>query len=91
MTYIREYSPLIVGIIACCLTVYLLGIIENDTSCILVMQQLARDLTDDMNNRLASMQMKCIKVKGENYKHKEIDKLPLFKPSNNKEVEDENF
>ena len=60
---------------------------ENDTSCILVMQQLARDLTDDMNNRLASMQMKCIKVKGENYKHKEIDKLPLFKPSNNKEVE----
>ena len=55
---------------------------ENETSCILVMQQLARDLTDDMNNRLASMQMKCHLAEDyPNYKHKEIDKFPLFKPS----------
>ena len=53
---------------------------ENETSCILVMQQLARDLTDDMNNRLASMQMKCHLAEDyPNYKHQEIDKLPLFK------------
>ena len=55
---------------------------ENESSCILVMQALARDLTDDMNNRLASMQMKCHLAEDyPNYKHKEIDKLPLFKPS----------
>ena len=55
---------------------------ESESSCILVMQQLARDLTDDMNNRLASMQMKCHLAEDyPNYKHKEIDKLPLLKPN----------
>tara|TARA_R100000789_G_scaffold95390_1_gene95893 strand:+ start:128 stop:397 length:270 start_codon:yes stop_codon:yes gene_type:complete len=53
---------------------------ENESSCILVMQMLARDLTDDMNNRLASMQMKCHLAKDyPNYDHREIDKLPLYK------------
>ena len=55
---------------------------ENETSCILVMQQLSRDLGDDMNNRLASMQMKCHLAKEyPDFQHKEIDKLPLLKPS----------
>ena len=53
---------------------------ENETSCILVMQQLSRDLGDDMNNRLVTMQMKCHLAEDyPHYKHKEIDKLPLFK------------
>ena len=44
------------------------------------MQQLSRDLGDDMNNRLVTMQMKCHLAEDyPNYKHKEIDKLPLFK------------
>ena len=55
---------------------------ESESSCILVMQQLSRDLGDDMNNRLVTMQMTCKKIGDEQYKHKEIDKLPLFKPSN---------
>ena len=55
---------------------------ESESSCILVIQQLGRDLTDDMNNRLASMQMKCHLAKEyPDFQHKEIDKLPLFKPS----------
>ena len=59
---------------------------ESESSCILVMQQLARDLTDDMNNRLASMQMKCHLAEDyPNYKHKEIDKLPLIKPNKKEE------
>ena len=32
---------------------------ENESSCILIMQTLARDLQDDMSNRLVTMQMKC--------------------------------
>jgi len=55
---------------------------ESESSCILVIQQLGRDLTDDMNNRLASMQMKCHLAKEyPDFQHKEIDKLPLLKPS----------
>jgi len=54
---------------------------ENESSCILVMQQLGKDLQRDMSDRLTTMQMKCVKIKGENYKHKEIDKLPLLKPN----------
>ena len=55
---------------------------ESESSCILVIQQLGRDLTDDMNNRLASMQMKCHLAKEyPDFQHKEIDKLPLFKPN----------
>ena len=60
---------------------------ESESSCILVIQQLGRDLTDDMNNRLASMQMKCHLAKEyPEHHHKKIDELPLFKPpSDNKE------
>ena len=55
---------------------------ENESSCILVMQMLARDLNNDMANRLASMKMKCHLAKDyPNYEHREIDKLPLYKPS----------
>ena len=58
----------------------------GETSCILVLKQLARDLQDDMKNRLIQMDMKCVKNDSvyfldENYKHKEIDKLPLFEPT----------
>ena len=53
---------------------------ENETSCILVMQQLSRDLQVDMSNRLVTMSMKCHLAKDyPNFKHKEIDKLPLYK------------
>ena len=53
---------------------------ENESSCILVMQGLSRDLSSDMKNRLTSMQMKCHLAKEyPNYEHKEIDKLPLYK------------
>ena len=53
---------------------------ENESSCILAMQQLSRDLQGDMNNRLVTMQMKCHFAEYyPNYKHKEIDKLPLYK------------
>ena len=58
---------------------------ENETSCVLVMQQLSRDLGDDMNNRLVTMQMKCHLAEDyPDYKH-EIDKLPLYTPNPNKE------
>jgi len=44
------------------------------------MQTLARDLQDDMSNRLVTMQMKChLAVDYPNYEHREIDKLPLYK------------
>ena len=53
---------------------------ETDSSCILIMQTLARDLQDDMSNRLVTMQMKCHLAKDyPNYEHREIDKLPLYK------------
>ncbi len=53
---------------------------ESESSCILVMQQLSRDLQTDMSNRLVTMQMKCHFAEDyPNYKHKEIDKLPLYK------------
>ena len=53
---------------------------ENESSCILVMQMLARDLQNDMANRLSSLTMKCHLAEDyPNYKHKEIDKLPLYK------------
>ena len=55
---------------------------ETESSCILVMQQLSRDLQADMSNRLISMQMTCHPAEDDTkFKHKEIDKLPLFKPS----------
>ena len=55
---------------------------ESESSCILVMQQLSRDLQGDMSDRLVTMSMTCNEIGGdEQYKHKEIDKLPLFKPS----------
>ena len=55
---------------------------ESESSCILVMQQLGRDLRGDMNNRLTSMQMTChLAEEYPDFKHKEIDKLPLYKPS----------
>ena len=55
---------------------------ENETSCILVMQQLGKDLQRDMSDRLTTMQMTCHLAEDyPNYKHKEIDKLPLFKPN----------
>ena len=56
---------------------------EGESSCVLVMQQLSRDLTGDMNNRLIQMNMKCVKI-DENDKYFrtiEMDQLPLFKPS----------
>jgi len=44
------------------------------------MQMLARDLNDDMANRLSSLTMKCHLAKDyPNYDHREIDKLPLYK------------
>jgi hypothetical protein len=53
---------------------------ESESSCILVMQQLSRDLQTDMSNRLVTMQMTCHFAEDyPNYKHKEIDKLPLYK------------
>ena len=53
---------------------------ENETSCILVMQQLSRDLQTDMSNRLVTMSMTCHLAENyPDYKHKEIDKLPLYK------------
>ena len=53
---------------------------ENESSCILVMQQLGKDLRGDMNDRLTSMQMTCHLAEDyPDYKHKEIDKLPLYK------------
>ena len=53
---------------------------ENETSCILVMQQLSRDLQVDMSNRLVTMSMECHLAKDyPNYEHREIDKLPLYK------------
>ena len=59
---------------------------EVESSCILVMQMLARDLKNDMRNRLVQMEMKCHLAKEyPNYEHREIDKLLLYKPSNNKE------
>ena len=59
---------------------------NNESSCILVMQMLARDLNDDMANRLASMKMKCHLAKDyPNYEHREIDKLPLYKPNEKEE------
>ena len=55
---------------------------ESESSCVLVMQQLSRDLGDDMNNRLVTMTMTCHLAEDyPNFKHKEIDKLPLFQPS----------
>tara|TARA_Y100000310_G_scaffold343895_1_gene453753 strand:+ start:925 stop:1179 length:255 start_codon:yes stop_codon:yes gene_type:complete len=60
---------------------------ETESSCVLVMQQLSRDLTSDMNNRLVQMQMKCVKI-DENDKYFrtiEIDKLKLFKPNKKEE------
>ena len=55
---------------------------ENETSCILVMQQLGKDLQRDMSDRLTTMQMICHLAEDyPNFKHKEIDKLPLFKPN----------
>ena len=58
---------------------------DNETSCILVMQSLARDLQVDMGNRLVTMSMKCHFAEDyPNYQH-EIDKLPLYKPTINKE------
>ena len=59
---------------------------NNESSCILVMQMLARDLNNDMANRLASMKMKCHLAKDyPNYEHREIDKLPLYTPNNKEE------
>ena len=53
---------------------------ENESSCILIMQMLGRDLNDDMANRLSSLTMKChLAVDYPNYEHREIDKLPLYK------------
>ena len=53
---------------------------ESESSCILVMQQLSRELQNDMSNRLVTMQMKCHLAKDyPNYEHREIDKLPLYK------------
>ena len=50
------------------------------------MQMLARDLNNDMANRLASMKMKCHLAKDyPNYEHREIDKLPLYKPNEKEE------
>ena len=58
---------------------------DNETSCILVMQSLARDLQVDMGNRLVTMSMTCHFAEDyPNYQH-EIDKLPLYKPTINKE------
>ena len=55
---------------------------ENESSCVLVMQQLSRDLQTDMSNRLVTMQMTCyLAEEYPDFKHKEIDKLPLYKPS----------
>ena len=59
---------------------------ENESSCILVMQMLARDLQEDMVNRITTMQMKCHLAKEyPNYEHREIDKLPLYTPNNKEE------
>ena len=53
---------------------------NNESSCILVMQSLSRDLQKDMSDRLITMQMKCHFAEDyPDYKHKEIDKLPLYK------------
>ena len=53
---------------------------ESESSCILVIQQLSRDLGDDMKNRLVTMQMKCHLAEGyPDFKHKDVDKLPLYK------------
>ena len=53
---------------------------ESESSCILVMQQLSRDLQTDMSNRLVTMSMTCHLAEGyPDFKHKEIDKLPLYK------------
>ena len=50
------------------------------------MQQLGRDLQKDMTDRVTTMQMKCHLAEDyPNYKHKEIDKLPLFKYNNKEE------
>ena len=58
---------------------------ESESSCILVMQSVARDLQQDMNARLVTMSMKChMALDYPNYQH-EIDKLPLYKPSNKEE------
>ena len=58
---------------------------DNETSCILVIQSLARDLQVDMGNRLVTMSMTCHFAEDyPNYQH-EIDKLPLYKPTINKE------
>lgn len=58
---------------------------DNESSCILVMQSLARDLQVDMGNRLVTMSMTCHFAEDyPNYQH-EIDKLPLYKPTINKE------
>ena len=55
---------------------------ESESSCILVMQSLARDLQRDMSDRLATMSMKCHFAEDyPDYQH-EIDKLPLYKPNN---------
>ena len=60
---------------------------ENKTSCILVMQQLSRDLQGDMNARLLTMSMTCHFAEDyPDYQH-EIDKLPLYKPNPNKKEE----
>ena len=59
---------------------------EAESSCILVMQSLSRDLKNDMIIRRVQMEMKCHLAKEyPNYEHREIDKLPLYKPTSNKE------
>ena len=53
---------------------------ESESSCVLVMQQLSRDLRVDMGNRLVTMSMTCHLAEDyPDFKHKEIDKLPLYK------------
>jgi|TARA_B100000959_G_C14858115_1_gene573097 hypothetical protein len=53
---------------------------ENESSCILIMQMLGRDLNDDIANRSSSLTMTCHLARDyPNYKHREIDKLPLYK------------
>ena len=53
---------------------------ENESSCILIMQTLARDLQKDMSDRLATMRMTFNMAEDyPDYKHNEIDKLPLYK------------
>ena len=60
---------------------------ESESSCVLVMKQLSRDLQLDMNNRLVTMTMTCREIGGdEQYEHKDIEKLPLYIPHQKKET-----